>query len=68
MFGLGTPEIVLIAAIGLLLFGGKKMPELARSIGVAAKEMKEGYKEAPANDRQTSETSDSRHSTGSDAD
>lgn len=36
MLGLGTPEIALIATIGLLLFEGKKMPELARSIGVAA--------------------------------
>lgn len=36
MFGLGTPEIVLIAVIRLLLFGGKKMPGLARSIDVAA--------------------------------
>jgi sec-independent protein translocase protein TatA len=45
MLGLGTPELALILLIGLLLFGGKKLPELAHSVGTAAKELKKGFHE-----------------------
>ena len=38
MLGLQTPELVVILFIILLLFGGKKLPELARSMGSAVKE------------------------------
>lgn len=38
MIGLGTPELVVILFIILLLFGGKKLPELARSMGSAVRE------------------------------
>ena len=37
---LGTTEIVLIVLAILLLFGGKKIPELARGLGSALKEFK----------------------------
>lgn len=40
--GLGTPEIILIALVVLLLFGGKKIPELMRGIGKGVKNFKEG--------------------------
>lgn len=39
---LGTADLVIILAIVLLLFGGKKLPELAGSIGKSAKEIKKG--------------------------
>ena len=39
---LGTPEIIIIVAIVLLLFGGKKIPELMRGLGRGVKEFKEG--------------------------
>jgi sec-independent protein translocase protein TatA len=58
MFGMGTPELILILVVVLVLFGGKKIPELARGLGQgirefnAAKaniksEIEEGMKEKP---------------------
>lgn len=46
---LGTPEIILIIAALLLLFGGKKIPELMRGLGKGVKEFKEG-KDGPDGD------------------
>ena len=45
MFGLGMQEIVLIALIVLLLFGGKKIPELMKGLGKGVKSFKDGMKE-----------------------
>ena len=42
MFGIGTQEILIIALIILLLFGGKKIPELMRGLGKGVKSFKEG--------------------------
>jgi sec-independent protein translocase protein TatA len=41
---LGTLEILLIVAIVLLLFGGKKIPELMRGLGRGTREFKEGLR------------------------
>lgn len=41
---LGTGEIVVIAIVVLLLFGGKKIPELMKGIGKGIKSFKEGVK------------------------
>ncbi|HEY3294573.1 MAG TPA: twin-arginine translocase TatA/TatE family subunit [bacterium] len=41
---LGWVEIVLIVAIILLLFGGKKIPELMRGLGQGTREFKEGLR------------------------
>lgn len=38
MLGLGTTELLVVLFIVLLLFGGKKLPELARSMGSAVRE------------------------------
>lgn len=40
LFGFGAPEIILIIAVVLLLFGGKKIPELMRGLGKGVKEFK----------------------------
>ena len=46
MFGkLGAVELIIIALILILLFGGKKIPELVRGIGDSVKEFKKGAKE-----------------------
>lgn len=43
MFGLGIPELVLIAlALGVLFFGGPKILELSKSLGRASGEFKKG--------------------------
>ena len=42
---LGTWEIVAIVAVVLLLFGGKKIPELMKGLGKGVKSFKEGMKE-----------------------
>jgi len=38
---LGTPEVMLIMFVALLLFGGKKLPELARGLGQGIREFKD---------------------------
>jgi sec-independent protein translocase protein TatA len=40
MFGLGGSELILVLGIALLLFGGKKLPELAKGLGQGIKEFK----------------------------
>ncbi|MBQ4210484.1 MAG: twin-arginine translocase TatA/TatE family subunit [Prevotella sp.] len=46
MFGIGMPEVLLIALIVLLLFGGKKIPELMKGLGKGVKSFKDGVNEA----------------------
>ncbi len=48
LVGLGAPEIILIVVALLLLFGGKKIPELMRGLGRGVKEFKEGKDGEPA--------------------
>ena len=45
MFGLGTGEILVVSAVALLLFGGKRVPELGRSLGKAITNFKKGMRE-----------------------
>ena len=43
MFGIGVPEIIIIAlAFGILFFGGKRITEFARSLGRVSGEFKKG--------------------------
>lgn len=42
MAGLGGPELLIILVIVLLVFGGAKLPRLARSLGTAKKEFEQG--------------------------
>lgn len=45
---IGTTELVLIAIVALLLFGGKKIPELMRGLGAGVKSFKDGMKDGEA--------------------
>ena len=45
LFGLGGQEILLIALVVLLLFGGAKIPELMKGLGKGVKSFKDGMKE-----------------------
>ena len=40
--GIGMPEILLIVLVVLLLFGGKKIPELMKGLGKGVRSFKEG--------------------------
>lgn len=45
MLGLRMEELIVILIIILVLFGGKKLPELSRSVGQAIRELKKGFTE-----------------------
>ena len=45
LYALGMPEILLIALFILLIFGGKKIPELMRGMGKGVSEFKKGMKD-----------------------
>ena len=48
MFGLGPRELIIVAGILVLLFGSKKIPELARSIGEAGRHLRNGFSDDEA--------------------
>ena len=50
----GTPELIIILAIVLLLFGGKKLPELSRSLGTSMRELRKGMSGDIDNDKKAS--------------
>ena len=45
LFGLGGQEVLIIALVVLLLFGGAKIPELMKGLGKGVKSFKDGMKE-----------------------
>jgi len=60
MFGLGTPEIILIVVVILVLFGAKKIPELARGIGKGMSEFKKGLKDVEDEIKTTDKPTDEK--------
>lgn len=50
MGSLGTSELIIILVILLVLFGGAKLPKLARSLGQAQREFKDGMTEGAEDD------------------
>ena len=58
---LSTPDLIIILAIVLLLFGAKKLPDLAKSLGSSARELRKGLsgdgeKKQTNSDTKTSES------------
>jgi sec-independent protein translocase protein TatA len=45
MFGLGTPELIIILLIAFLIFGSKKLPEIGAGLGKALGSFKKGLSE-----------------------
>ena len=52
----GVTEILVILAIVLLLFGGKKIPELMKGLGIGIKEFKNASKDGQPADKKEEET------------
>ncbi|MEK7185498.1 MAG: twin-arginine translocase TatA/TatE family subunit [Patescibacteria group bacterium] len=50
MFGLGPRELIILAAILVLLFGAKKIPELARAMGDAVRHIRNGFSDGEKGD------------------
>jgi sec-independent protein translocase protein TatA len=52
MFGLGTPELIVILGIAFLVFGGKRLPELGSSLGKALSSFKKGIGDVKENGKE----------------
>ena len=58
MFGLRLQEIIIIALVVLLLFGGQKIPELMKGLGRGVKSFKDGLNETSAPESPKAEDSE----------
>ena len=48
---IGTTEVAIVAVLRLLLFGGKKLPELGKGLGEAAREIRKAFTEDDASEK-----------------
>lgn len=53
LFTLGAPEIIIIVLVIVLLFGGRKIPELMRGLGRGMKEFKNAQKDDDTDKKDT---------------
>ena len=58
-FTLGGPEGIILLVLVLVLFGGSQLPKLARNLGKAQKEFKDGLDDGKESDDEESTTADS---------
>lgn len=61
---LGAPELIIALVVILLLFGAKRIPELARGLGSGVREFKAGTKEGQLEDKKDKEKKDEEGATG----
>ena len=59
---IGSTELLLISGIALLLFGGKKLPEMMRGLGEGVREFKKGVNDAKETDEKPNEEIDKNES------
>ncbi len=55
IMGLGAPELIVVLVILLVLFGGSKLPALAKGLGQSVKEFKKATKEGEEEDKPAAE-------------
>jgi sec-independent protein translocase protein TatA len=55
MFGLGTPELIVILGIAFFVFGGKKLPEIGAGLGKGINAFKKGLKDVEDSGRKVVE-------------
>lgn len=55
ILGIGTPELLIIFVIILLLFGSAKLPSLLRSLGSSVRELRKSMNDEGDNDKKVSE-------------
>ena len=60
---IGTTELLLIAGVALLIFGGKKVPELMKGLGKGVKSFKQGMNEPLDEEKPEEETPENVEST-----
>jgi len=61
---LGTPELLVILLIVLLVFGGAKLPKLAKSLGQAQKEFKSGLQNGASDDKSPNDKNSNNGNSG----
>lgn len=59
---IGTTELVLLSGLALLLFGGKKLPEMMRGLGQGVKEFKKGMKDVSEPEKKEDDNDNDNHS------
>ena len=62
--GLGMGEVLVIALIVLLLFGGKKIPELMRGLGTGVKSFKDGMNGIEEKSKEQHRTDENKNNDG----
>lgn len=48
---MGTPELIMVAVVILVLFGGAQLPKMARNLGQAQRELKKAMEEGKTDDK-----------------